>query len=78
MDIIRALRGLPGKLPRGFGQDGTLQDLSGRHAVTGIRATAFLEEQQFKLFVGSVGLLGIPVDETRRPLAICGCHTAAG
>lgn len=44
MGIISALGGLCCELPRRFGQDGTLQDLSGRHAVTGIRATAFLEE----------------------------------
>lgn len=37
--------GLCGEVvPRRFGQDGTLQDLSSRHTVTGIRATAFLQE----------------------------------
>lgn len=43
--IIRALCGFWSELTRRFGQDGALQDFSGRHAVTRIWATAFLEEQ---------------------------------
>lgn len=77
MGILPALRGLYRQLPRGFGQDGTLEDLGGRHAVAGVGATAFLEEQQLKLFIGGVGLLGVAIDEPRRPLAVGGCHVAA-
>lgn len=36
MGLMGALGGLRGEVPRRFGQDGTLQDLSSRHTVTGI------------------------------------------
>lgn len=76
--LMGTLRGLGQELPGGFGQDGALQDLGSRHAVTGIRATPLLEQQQLKLFVRRVGLFGVSVDEAGRPLAARHRHAAVG
>lgn len=76
--LLGALGGLSQEFAWCLGQDGTLEDLGRRHAVAGIRAAAFLEQQQLKLLVGRVGLFGISVDEAWGPLAVCGRHSAAG
>lgn len=77
LGILATVRGLQRELAWRSGHHGAPEDLGSRHAVAGIGAAALLEQQQLELFARSVGLFGISIDETRRPLAVWGRPAAA-
>ena len=74
--------GLPGQLgqriSRWFRSDGALEDLCRWHAVTGVRAAALFEQQQFEFLVGGARLLYVPVDGHGDSLRARGGHGGGG
>lgn len=60
------------RVPWEFRGDRTLQNLCCWHAVAGIRPATFFQQQEFKFFVRSSGLLGAAVDWNRGSLGSSG------
>lgn len=60
--VTQLLAQLGEGITRRLWRNWALKNLCGRHAVAGIGATAFLQQQQLKLLVSGAGLLRTPVD----------------